>query len=113
MVDRRGLLKRDERWKNVNNKMKERKPDVDRKEDTKGKPRIEQVAISRLRTEYTRATHSPKMERLGNQLCLFCNTNLSVDHILWQCKETEDQRTSMDMIKRTMDQREKRYGKDD
>jgi hypothetical protein len=61
--------KRDQRWKNIYNKIKERKPDVDRKEDTKGSPRKEQVAISRLRTGYTKA--------------------------------------------RTMDQREKRYGKDD
>jgi hypothetical protein len=42
--------KRDQRCKNGNNKMKERKPDVDRKEDTKKMPRKEQVAISRLRT---------------------------------------------------------------
>jgi hypothetical protein len=42
--------KRDQRWKNGNNEMKERKLDVGRKEDTKGMPREEQVAISRLRT---------------------------------------------------------------
>jgi hypothetical protein len=82
--------KRDQRWKNGNNDMKERKPDVDRKEDTKGMPRKEQVAISRLRTGYT----------IGNSLCLFCNTDLSVNHILWECKETEDQRTNMDMKQR-------------
>jgi hypothetical protein len=40
--------------------MKERKPDVDRKEDTKGMPRKEQVAISRLRTGYKKAIHGPK-----------------------------------------------------
>jgi hypothetical protein len=77
--------------------MKERKPDVDRKEDTKGLPKKEQVAISRLRTGYMRATHGPKMEGVGNPLCPFCNTDLSVDHILWECKETEDQRTNMHM----------------
>jgi hypothetical protein len=33
--------KRDQRWKNGNNEMNERKPDVDRKEDTKGMPRKE------------------------------------------------------------------------
>jgi hypothetical protein len=42
--------KRDQEWNNGNNEMKERKPDVDRKEDTKGMPRKEQLAISRLRT---------------------------------------------------------------
>jgi hypothetical protein len=67
MVDRRGLQKRDQRWKNGNNEMKVRKPDV---------------AISRLRTGYTRATHVPKMGGIGNPLCPFCNTDLSVAHIL-------------------------------
>jgi hypothetical protein len=74
--------KRDEKWKNGNNEMKERKPDVDRKENTKGMPRKKQVALSRLKTGYTRATHGPKMEGVGNPLCLFCDTDLSVDHIL-------------------------------
>jgi hypothetical protein len=91
--------KRDQRWKNGKNEMKERKLDVDRKEDTKGMPRKEQVAISRLRTGYARATHGLKMEEIGNPLCPFCNTNLSVDHILWKCKETENQRPNMDMNK--------------
>jgi hypothetical protein len=62
------------------------------KEDTKGMPRKEQEAIFRLRTGYTRATHVPKMERV-------CNTDLSIDHKLWECKETENQRTNMDMNK--------------
>jgi hypothetical protein len=77
--------KEDQRWKNGNNKMKERKPDVDRKEDAKGMLRKVQMAISRSRprTGYTRATHDLKMEGVGNPLCLFCNTGLSVDHILW------------------------------
>jgi hypothetical protein len=96
--------KKDQRWKNGNNEMKERKPDVDRKEDTKGMPRKEQVAISRLRTEYTRATHGPKMEGVRNPLCPFCNPHLSVDHILWECKETRGPENEYG--------HEKRYGKD-
>jgi hypothetical protein len=77
------LKKRDERWKNGNNRMKERKPEP----------------ISRLKTGYTKATHGLKMKGVGNPLCAFCNTDLSIDHILWECKETEDQRTSMDLNK--------------
>jgi hypothetical protein len=76
--------KRDQRWKNGNNEMNERKPDVDRKEDTKGMSRKEKVAISRLRTGYTRATSGPKMEGVSNPLCPYCNIHLSVDHILWE-----------------------------
>jgi hypothetical protein len=79
--------------------MKERKPVVDRKKDTKEMPRKEQVAISRLRTGYTRTPHGLKMEGISNPLCPFCNTYLTVDHILWECKETEDQRMNMDMRK--------------
>jgi hypothetical protein len=33
--------KRDQRWKNGNNEIEERKPDVGRKEDTKGMPKEE------------------------------------------------------------------------
>jgi hypothetical protein len=76
--------------------MKQRKPDVDRKEDTKRVPRKEQVAISRLRTA----------------LCPFCNTHLSVDHILWKCKENEDQTTIMDMKKEQCNNGKKKNGKD-
>jgi hypothetical protein len=79
--------------------MKERKPDVDRKEDTKGMPRKDQEAISRLRTGYTRSTHGSKMEGVSNPLCLYRNTYLSIDHILWECKETEELKTNMDMRK--------------
>jgi hypothetical protein len=57
------------------------------------------IQRSRLRTGYTSTTHDPKMEGVGNLLCPFCNTHLSVDHILWEFKETEDQSTNMDMKK--------------
>jgi hypothetical protein len=90
---------RDQRWKKRNNEMKKRKLDFDIKEDTKRMPRKEQMAISRLRTGYTKATHGPKMEGVGNPLCSSCNTDLSVYHILWECKETEDLRTTTDMNK--------------
>jgi hypothetical protein len=53
----------------------------------------------RLRTGYTKAIHGPKMEGVSNPLCPFCNTYLSVDHILWKFKETEDQIMNMDMRK--------------
>jgi ribonuclease HI len=47
------LKKRDQRWKNGNNEMKKRK------KNAKRTPRKEQVAISRLKIGYTRATHGP------------------------------------------------------
>jgi hypothetical protein len=61
MVDRRGFQK---------------------KETKDGKTeRTRWKALSRIRTGYTRVTHhGPKMEGIGNPLCPFCNTDLSVDH---------------------------------
>jgi hypothetical protein len=95
--------KRDYRWKNV----KERKPEVDRKEDTKG-----QVAISRLRTGYTGVTHDPKMEGISNPLCPFYNTYLSVYVVdVWECGIAKKLRI-MDMRKEQWINGKKRYGKD-
>jgi hypothetical protein len=48
---------------------------------------------------YERNAHGPKTEGVSNPLCPFCNTYLSVDYILWECNETEDQRMNMDMRK--------------
>jgi hypothetical protein len=83
--------------------MEKRKQRDERKEtgrrQEEGYERKEQVAISRLRTGYTRATHGPKMEGVSNPLCPSCNIYLSVDNILWECKETEDQRMNTDMRK--------------
>jgi hypothetical protein len=71
--------------------MKERKPDVGRKKDTKRMPRKEQVAISRLETGYTWATHGPKMEGVGNPLCPFCNTDLSSTTYCGNAKKLRNQ----------------------
>jgi hypothetical protein len=56
--------KRDQRWKNGDKEMKEKKPDVDRNKEIKRMPK----------------------ERASSNI-LFCNSHLSVDHILWECKE--------------------------
>jgi hypothetical protein len=90
--------KSDQRWKNGNNEMKERNPDVDRKEDTKGMPRKEQVAIARLKTGYTRAIHVPKMEGVSNPLCPFCNTYPSTTYC-GNAKKLSTQRMNMDIRK--------------
>jgi hypothetical protein len=59
--------------------------------------RREQVVISRLRTGYTRATDGPRMNRITNSQCPFCDTGLTVDHVLWDCKETEETKREMRM----------------
>jgi hypothetical protein len=57
----------------------------------------DQVVISRLRTGYTMATHGYILNKQDKYECLFCNVRLTVDHILWDCKETEaeSQRTNI------------------
>jgi hypothetical protein len=45
-----------------------------------------------LRTGYSRATHRIKMEGTPGPNCLFCSAKLTLEHILWQCKDTEEER---------------------
>jgi hypothetical protein len=61
--------------------------------------RREQVVISRLRTGYTRATQSALVNKETSLEWLFCAVNLTTDHILWHCKETETKRLQMDITK--------------
>jgi hypothetical protein len=56
---------------------------------TKTMNRRVQIVISRLRTGYSRATHSAVMDKEPSPECPFCAVNLTTDHILWQYKETE------------------------
>jgi hypothetical protein len=64
-----------EKWENSTTTMKERKPHHTMNTNTKTMTRREQVVISRLRSGYTRATHSavmdkePKMERIRVVKC--------------------------------------------
>jgi hypothetical protein len=88
---------RKERWKNGSNNMKGRKIEHEYDEDTRSMTRREQVVISRLRTGYTRATHGPRMNGITDPQCPFCDTGLKVDHILWDCTETEQTKRKLMM----------------
>jgi hypothetical protein len=55
--------KQQEKWENSTTTMKERKSHHIMITNTKTMNRREQVVISRLRTGYTRATHSALMEK--------------------------------------------------
>jgi hypothetical protein len=93
--------KRDQKWKNGNNEMKERKPDVDRKEDTKGMPTKEHVAISR-------PLMAPRWKgSVVHYVPSVTPIYLSTTH----CGNAKKLRTR-EHEKGTMDQREKRYRKD-
>jgi hypothetical protein len=82
-----------EKWENSTTTIK------DRKSHHIMNTRREQVFISRLCTGYTRATHSAVMDKKPSRECPFCAVNLTTDHILWYCKETETKRHQMDIGK--------------
>jgi hypothetical protein len=66
--------------------------------DIRGMTRRVQVIISRLRTGYTRATHGPRMNGITDPQCPFCDTGLTVGHVLWDCTETEQIKREMMMM---------------
>jgi hypothetical protein len=55
------------------------------------------VVISRLRTGYTKTTHGPRMNGITDLQCPFCDTGLTVDHVLRDCTETEQTKREMMM----------------
>jgi hypothetical protein len=63
--------------------------------DRRSLTKREQVVISRQRTGYTRATHGPRMNGVTGPQCPFCDTGLTVDHVLWDCTETEQTKREM------------------
>jgi hypothetical protein len=84
------------------NEMKERKsnPEYQRRtKDTEGLGKKNQTIITWIKTRYTGATHSYIIEKRDNTDCPFCNTKLTVKHIQWKCKETEQDRITMNITK--------------
>jgi hypothetical protein len=71
-----------EKRENSTTTMKERKIHHIMNKNTKTMTRREQVVISRLRTGYTRPTHSTMMDKEPSPECPFCAVNLTTDHIL-------------------------------
>jgi hypothetical protein len=53
----------------------------------------------REKKEHGRATHRYKIEGTLDPDCPFCSVKLTLEHILWQCKETEEERRENNMIK--------------
>jgi hypothetical protein len=84
------------KWENSTTTMKERKPRHIMNRNTKTMARREQVVI-RLRTGYTRTTHSAVMDKEPSPEYPFCAVNLTTDYILWHCKETETKQLQMDI----------------
>jgi hypothetical protein len=60
--------------------MKERQKNISWQNDTEKLKRCDQVAVTRLRTVYSRT--------------------LTLEHIIWQCKETEEERRKSNITKK-------------
>jgi hypothetical protein len=75
--------------------------------DTEKLKRRDQMAVTRLKTGYNRATHSNQMEGTPDLDCLFCSAKLLLEHILWQCEETEKERRKSNMTKEVWEKGEK------
>jgi hypothetical protein len=80
-------------------KQRDERKEAGRRQKGGYKRNAKEIASSNIQTQNRvyEDHHGPKIKGVGNSLCLFCNIHLlsSVDHILWECKETEDQRTNM------------------
>jgi hypothetical protein len=63
----------------------------------RSRKRRDHVAVTRLRTGYSRATHRYKMEGTRDPDCPFCSAKLTLDHILWhgsaKKKRNKDERS--------------------
>jgi hypothetical protein len=60
--------------------MKERKNTTGWQNDTEKLKKHDQVAVARLRTGYSRATHRKKKEGSPVPYCPFCTAKLTLEH---------------------------------
>jgi hypothetical protein len=68
--------------------MRFRKETIEWKDDSNNLSRKEQVVVSRLRMEYTRATHRHVIEKKPSPECPFCGVSFITEQILRKCTET-------------------------
>jgi hypothetical protein len=83
------------------NAMKERKKYTCWQNDTEKLKRRGQVVVG------LHATRRNKMEGTPDPDCPFCSAKLTLEHFLWQCKETEEKRRKSNMTKEVWKKGEK------
>jgi hypothetical protein len=86
--------------------VKERKKQKSFQNDTEKMKRHNQVVVTRLRTGYSRATHYNKMEGTLDPNFPFCSAKRTLEQILWQRKETEEERCKSSMTKQACEKGE-------
>lgn len=78
-------------WTENNTKMKEVAPHIGIHLPMPDERR-EQVVINRLRIGHTRLTHQYLLKKEPPPICLNCNTQLTIKHLLTECPMYEEQR---------------------
>ncbi|XP_076392697.1 uncharacterized protein LOC143265297 [Megachile rotundata] len=56
-----------------------------------------QVAITRIRTEHTKLTHSYILENVPPRKCDTCDTNITIRHIILECRKYNDARRRLNI----------------
>ncbi|XP_076388981.1 uncharacterized protein LOC143264669 [Megachile rotundata] len=60
-----------------------------------------QVAITRIRTEHTKLTHSYILENVSPSKCDTCDTNITIRHIILECRKYKDARRRLNITNLT------------
>jgi hypothetical protein len=68
-------------------------------EYSKTKKGLQRITIFRIRTEYTLTARGYILEKRDTPKCLFCDTKITVEHVLWTCGKTEQKCSELNMIK--------------
>jgi hypothetical protein len=78
------------------------KPHVNRYKSTEGVPQRQQVAVSRLRMDYSNITHGYKIRDELKPHCEECYQEVTVDYLIWQCTAYISQRSRNGITKVSM-----------
>jgi hypothetical protein len=85
-VKRESWQVRQDEWKFSGNLMTTVKPNIRRYSSTEDLPRRLQVVVLRLRMGYTNITHAHRLSDDPKPYCNECEQDLTVWHLLWQCR---------------------------
>jgi hypothetical protein len=80
MTDRRGFQK--ERTKMLKRKQRDERKEAECQQKGGYEKNVKESSSGNIQIQ--NRDSEPKMERVSNPLCPFCNTYLPVNHILWE-----------------------------
>jgi hypothetical protein len=92
-VKRKSWQVRQDEWKSSKILMATVKPNIRKYSSTEGLPRQQQVVVSRLPMGYTNITHAHRLSDDSKPYCNESEQDLTVWHLLWQCRNFNTQRT--------------------